>query len=342
MKRAICLLLVAEIFNADSYSQIKQEYLLEKTIETIIDIPKKENLEFAGYMDNDILLCTEQSGFYQFYSLDENKYTINPVFPSIKIPTMPYLNYFSIMDSVIFYSRSLSNSSKDGYTQMYIRYNDRKETMLDSISVSDKKIHSSYSDNKEYLIVNSLNTMPEYYIPEQDDRFLLYDITKIQKDTINRIQIPCKYCSHGYLLGKKFFFTKSNERDDLWGGYAWTDIYLTSFGDVTDTVKIATRSNILTISPDGRHILIERQNLINSPRAILDTETRQYQILSGRDYRKYKFFFSYKKKKFAFVFNGKIIYIDFPEKYPFDALMKEDKDIIQLLKNSKYQNKPLE
>jgi hypothetical protein len=342
MKKIFLLLSINfTAFNFVSYSQVKQE-LLEPSVETIVNLPQKGKWEFAGYFKDSIILCMEQENYYQFYLLDENSYTLNPVFQHIKIGIMPYISYFSIMDSVIFYFRSQRNSSEDGYSQLYIRYGSKKEKMLDSISNFDKKIHSSYSYDKKYLIVNSLNKLPDYYIPEQDNQFIFYDITHIQTSIINRMTIPCTCCSKGYLINNNFFFTKSNERDDLWGGYAWTDMYLAKWPILQDTVRIATRSNILAISPNGKYILIERQDMINSTCAILDVENKRYQLLLGRDYRKYNFFYSYKKNKFSYVIKDKIIYVDFPHRYPFNAIEKEDKNILQLLMNFRFSHQQLE
>jgi hypothetical protein len=121
-------------------------------------------------------------------------------------------------------------------------------------------------------------------------------------------------------VGNNLFFTKSNERDDFFNGFAWQDIYVAPWGRLQDSVKIALRTEIKAITPDSKYILAQQDDLPNGVRVIIDVQTKKYQLLLGREYEKYPAFYSYEKEKFAFDFGDYIIYVDFPKEYPFDAL----------------------
>jgi hypothetical protein len=280
-----------------------------------------------------------------FCLIDEVSFSFRRNFLKMHIPTGRHLSSFNGLDSLIFYTEAFfdaNNPSDDGYSQLIVRIFD-KEILLDSIFNADKRTHSSFSEDDKYLIVNTLDELPEMYNPKQDDQFIVYDLDDLRRGKVTRSVIPCQYCAFGHLVNNKLFFTRSNERDDFSGGYAWRDIYVAPWGKLKDSVKIAFRSNIIAISPDGRYILAKNFDLPNGVCLIIDVRTKKYQLLLGRDYHKHAAFYSYEKEKFAFDFGSHIIYVDFPEEYPFDAL----KNNLQLWGKSseireQFQHKPLE
>lgn len=257
------------------------------------------------------------------YKFDESEYNFKNNFNELNLKGNLY--NFSVHDSLIFYKKSRFTSIDDiGYSELILQTK-KNIIILDSVYNADKKIHSSFSSDGRILIVNTLNTLSDYYNPEQDDRFMVYHLENIGNGIIKKEYIPCKHCADGYLIGNDLFFTKSNQRDDLSGGFSWKDIYKAPWGKLRDSVKIASFSEILAISPDGKYILGTRHfDLPNSPCAIFDVENKRYQLLLGRNYSKAHTFYSYKEKKFAFDFGGYIVYIDFPKDYPFDAMHKDN------------------
>lgn len=313
--------------------QVNIQSSLIKTSETIVKY-KLENLTIkyslipTGYIENSVIyqFVDYTDWHIQFYLLNENEYTFQKIFNDITLKGRE-LYFFSILDSLIFYRKRFSNLINDGYISLYIQTKKNIFT-LDSIYNADKKIHSSFSADGKILIVNTLNTLSDYYNPEQDDRFMVYYLGSINVGKIKREYIPCTHCADGYLIGKDLFFTKSNIRDNFSGGFAWKDIYKAPWGKLQDSVKIAAFSEIIAISPDGKYILGTRHfDLPNSPCAIFDVENKKYQLLLGRNYSKAHAFYSYKEKKFAFDFGGWLVYVDFPKEFPFDALRKDNPDI---------------
>lgn len=335
MEKIKFLLLIVIISLKWQETHCQKSNQLTKTTEKIVnynfEIPiskGKNTLINIGIIRGSIVYKYEDYTNWEvkFYKLNEDNYTFKRILGSISNSKRSFS--FNAMDSMIFYSKAvlLSNNNLD-FNYLVLEIHD-KIYFLDSISNSDKKIHSSFSQDGKILIVNTLNTLLDYYNPEQDDRFMVYHLENINKGIIKKEYIACTSCADGYLVGNDLFFTKSNQRDDFTGGFAWKDIYKAPWGKLQDSVKIAAFSEILVISPDGKYILGTRHfDLPNNPCAIFDVENKKYQLLLGRDYSKAHAFYSYKEKKFAFDFGGYIVYVDFPEVYPFDALRKDNPDI---------------
>lgn len=222
-------------------------------------------------------------------------------------------------NSYFFYRKMNFESPEDyGYNALYLSLGD-KTYFLDSIYNADKKIHSSFSSDGRYLLVNTFNTLSDYYNSEQDNRIMVYDLENIEKGKIKKEYIPCMYCSDSYLVDDTLFFTIG--RKDGYENFSNKDIYMAPWENLQDMIKVASNTEIKSISPDGKYILGTRfWDLQKNTDVIVDVKDRKYQMLLGRDYAKQRAFYSYHKEKFSYDFKGYIIYVDYPESYPFDAL----------------------
>ena len=254
-----------------------------------------------------------------------------------------YISNRFIENEFIFYERDYFDNPDDyGYTKLYIN-SFGQDHFLDSINNADKKIHSSFSSDGRYLLVNTLNTLSDYYNPEQDNRIMVYDLSEIEDGKIDKQYLPCTHCSDSYLVSDQLFFTIG--RKDGYNGFSNKDIYVAPWENIEDTVKIADNTDILAISPDGKYILGTRfWDRQKATAVIIDVEQNKFQMLLGRDYATHKAFYSYHEDKFAFIFNGYLIYIDFPESYPFDALQWKNEEIPDWTNEafwSAYQHSPL-
>lgn len=328
----VLISLVAFVILA-SFVNAQKNMSLTKTTETIVDfkfsfpiIKGRNSLTPIGYLNESIIYKFDDYSNWstKFFLLNENNFEFSQILGTITDSKRMF--FFNSLDSIIFYREAFYNNDV-GYLKIFL-VNKFETYEIDSIFNADKKIHSSFSSDGKYLIVNTLNTLSDYYNPEQDNRIMVYSLENIKNGKINKIYIPCTHCADGYLVGDDFFFTKSNQQDDYSGGFAWKDIYKAPWGKLQDSIKIAAFSEILAISPDGKYILGTRHfDLPNSPCAIFDVENKKYQLLLGRNYSKAHAFYSFKNKKFAFDFSGRIVYIDFPKKYPFDALRRGNPDI---------------
>lgn len=214
---------------------------------------------------------------------------------------------------------------------------------MDSLHYADKNVDASFSTDGKYLLVNTLHELPDYYEPAVDNQTYIYSVDSLKQGKVSREVILCHLCADSYLIGDQLFFTKSNVRDDLWGGYADPDVYVAPWRRIQDSVKITASSDIVAISPDGKYILAKRGDIANYALAIVDASQRKYQLLLGRDYYDYssRAFYSRVYKKFAFDFGGRIVYVDFPEEYPFDALRRDNPLVPFDLDLTPYQHPPL-
>jgi hypothetical protein len=320
------------------YSQgVNKDISLEKTSEKVVSynfgskISKGQSMLIpAGYINKSILYYYENFNdtSIKFYLLNEDDYSFEQLYKSYNLKGK-YLYSFIGNDAFLFYRKiNFDSMDDDGYSQLIIK-SSTYEIIVDSIFNSDKKIHASFSSDGKYLLANSLNTLSDYYNPKQDDRIMVYALDSIRKGITSKEYINCTHCVKSFLLNDKLFFTKSNQLDDFSDGFEYTDIYVSSWKNLKNADKVAGFTDILVVSPDGKYILGKRNfDMPNNPCVIIDVENKRYQILLGRDYSKMPAFYSFKEKKFAFDFGGRIVYIEFPKVYPFDALSKDNSHIL--------------
>ncbi|MCR5695962.1 MAG: hypothetical protein K6G73_03180 [Marinilabiliaceae bacterium] len=230
-------------------------------------------------------------------------------------------------------------TSKDNIT-MYMKGCPSEESELDSFDVilnykenieyklcrtTEKILHVSFSPSKPLMVINYLDERPEHYDASLDDYFWIYNLDSLVNGVLYKDSIYCKYCDDGHVVGDNLFFTRSNERDDFQNGFWLTDIYVAPFNHIEDSVVIARRFRIRAVSSDGKYILAQNQNTIsNWSCAIINVEQKKYQVLLGRNYCNRPVFYSDEEQKFGFAFGKKIVYVDMPKTFPFDALEKKN------------------
>lgn len=323
----ILIFLIVDVF--------AQTLEIKKTSEEIFKFEKKEQinrLDLFAYIGN-----TKNNLIYYFkdremntrkiYRIQVPNYLITKIsdYDFLLDDFVPFTN-INLNRSCAFYSTGILNGPDEyGYQKIYLNYFGR-DFLLDSIYNADKKIHSSFSADGRYLLVNTLNTLSDYYNPEQDNRIMVYDLSEIEKGKVDKQYIPCTHCSDSYLIGDQLFFTIG--RKDGYDGFSNKDIYVAPWGSLKDSVKIARNTDIKAISPDGQSLLgIRFWDRQQNTAVVVDVKQRKYQMLLGRDYAKRKAFYSYYEKKFAFDFKGYLIYVALPESYPFDALEWRNEEI---------------
>jgi len=260
------------------------------------------------------------------YKLSEEDQTLLDVQNDYNNFLSRYHSNHKLFGQLLFVTKLNFESPDDyGYYDLEIANRDNVY-LLDSIYNADKLIHTSFSTDGKFLLVNTLNTLSDYYNPEQDNRIMVYDLSEMDNGEIKREYIPCDKCSDGYLINDQLFFTIG--RKDGYSGYSNKDIYVAPWGNLQDTVKIASNTKIISISPDGKYVLGSRFfDTQKNTCVIIDVESKKYQMLLGRDYYKAKAFYSYYEEKFAFDFKGYLIYVDMPEKFPFNALNWKNEEI---------------
>jgi hypothetical protein len=146
------------------------------------------------------------------------------------------------------------------------------------------------------------------------------------------------------MIGDKIYFVKEIEIGRGRDGY-YKNIYVAPKDNINDTLKIAHDINLIKLSPDGKFILGQKYLNGEYVPIIIDVTLKRFQYILGRNYPIDDSFFSPYEKKFAFDFGTHIVYIEFPDRYPFDTLdTKKGKRLAAAEKNAfwaKYQHEPL-
>lgn len=350
--KLIILLLIAG--NSFALCQNFDKSNFQKTVEYSKRVLNSSKGTLIGYYENFPLLRRVEDPFnnkYFFNLLSEEEVAYQVFEKKFHFPNEKsdwksgFIKLLKFNNSLWLYSMGYMSDDYEIYYQNLWLQSRNQNYLLDSIYNSDKIIHSSFSSDGKYLLVNTLNTLSDHYNPEQDDRIMVYDLEEINKGKVKKEYIPCEHCSDSYLIGDKLFFMKANERD-AYNGFDNTEIYIAPWGKLQDSVKIASTSKIVAISPDGKYILATRFfDTQKTTCVIIDVEKKKYQLLLGRDYAKAKAFYSFHEEKFAFDFGGWIAYIDLPKDFPFNALNWRNSEIPDATEHTfweQYQHAPFE
>ena len=233
--------------------------------------------------------------------------------------------YITCNDDFLLYMKICSRGGEfdlDSF-DVFLNYKESFEYKL--CRTTEKQIHIGFSKSKPLMIINYLDDRPEHYDASLDDYFWIYNLDSIANGIIHKDSIYCKYCDNGYVIGDRLFFTRSNERDDFQNGFWLTDIYVSPYNDIADSIVIARNFEIRAISNDGKYILAENKNTLSEYScSIINVEMKKYQVLLGRNYCNRRVIYSDEEQKFGFIFGKKIVYVDMPKTFPFDALEKKN------------------
>jgi hypothetical protein len=188
---------------------------------------------------------------------------------------------------------------------------------------SDKGIQSKISGDKKYLIFNpyEADMYMNYQASPEDNVIYLYDLEKVKQGIIKEDSIPCEYCYNTFemndtlIFGKEFIYTERSIE------FTYSNIYKAPVNNINDTVLIARDITLLNVSPDGRYIVGRKKLRGKEFTVILDVQTHCYQYIVGRNYHYDQCFYSLQEQKFAFAFDKHLVYINFPDEYPYDAMI---------------------
>lgn len=334
MKPLKCLSLTVLLWGSTSP---QAETQLKKTVETIKTFDGIEGTKFIGF-DNErpifMKILDQQKNRFAFYLIDEGKSQRfdfdKPFIPPMDVSNWKtgYLKIEKYFNDFWLYSIGFASEDyKTYYQNLWIQYKGGNYK-LDSIYNADKKIHSAISGDGKHLIVSTLNYLTDYYNKLQDNSFKIFSLDEIKNGQVKMENVDCQFCSNIYFNGNDLVFARSDDRDDFEGGYSWTNIYSAPLNQIANTEMIAGFADITALSADGQFILANRVfDLPNRPRAIINVRNKRYQLLLGRNYSKAQAFYSFFERKFAFHFGNHIVYVDFPDQYPFPTLRKNNPDI---------------
>ncbi len=141
----------------------------------------------------------------------------------------------------------------------------------------------------------------------------------VQNGDVTTKEIACMECVSPQIVkgqlfyGQKFYYSPGTD------SYDWK-VYRAPNFDLPNSELLGEYIEPLLVSPDGKYILGKKYLQGEYVAVILDVETKKFDYLLGRKYLRYKYFYSPVHKKFAFDTDSHIIYINYPQEFPFNSI----------------------
>lgn len=336
MKRVIFIISIIIYTNISCQTKnsdytLSKEKIVKKN-QFLLDFNNEDGrLNIVG-ITKDSLILLEKEGI--IYSYDEKKLKIKPYiklldFNNCKdLGALVYNNiifrqgYFNLPEEYKNVSIDKIPIEKFEYQDFWIQYKD-KNIKIDSFPYHyiDKYYRWVFSNDGTKLICNPYTSYTPGYSPETDDRIYIYDLRNIEKGKIVKQIISCEQCLNTFIVNNFYYYNKEIPVGHGYDGY-YKNIYKAPLNNINDTIKIAHDIEIFNITPDGKFILGGKYLHNKFSLVIINIETKRFQYILGRDYyyNIHNCYYSFKEKKFAFDFGNHIVYVEFPENYPFDAL----------------------
>ena len=177
----------------------------------------------------------------------------------------------------------------------------------------DKDVFFQIGASGKYVIVNTY--VSQYLRSSESDSVI--SILDVKSGSIK--DFNCKNCISPHVMGeylyygKKFFYLKGADV------YDWK-LFRAPLSNISKSELLAEFIELLFVTPDenfivGKKLLFGEETLV-----VLDVKAAKFQYLLGRSYSKLKLFFSLAYQKIAFDRDEDILYVDYPEIYPFSAI----------------------
>ena len=188
-----------------------------------------------------------------------------------------------------------------------------------------KSFAENYYDlDVEYMVNHEQNTVlistfvSEYLRSSPNDSIISMFTQLPNKKGFISSEINCRECIKPQIVDEYIYFGKKFEYLHGSDAYDWK-IYRAPIGDIRKMELIAEYIEILLVSPDGNYILGKRNLYGKSTLVIVDIKSRKFQYLLGRNYNALKYFYSPGYRRFAFDREADILYLDFPQTFPFQS-----------------------
>jgi len=227
------------------------------------------------------------------------------------------LELISVYNKSLFNNRSFCEiSDLQNLNVKYIADKNNYSFLLENTSNFEDDVDIMLSDNGRYVIYTPYTGI--YLRDTKGDSIItIYDFNNNIKPLIKRL--TCKECIKPQIVNEQLFYGKKFYYFPGTDAYDW-NIYRTSKFDLPKSELLAEYIEILLVSPDGRYILGKKNLQGKDVAVILDIEAKKFDYLLGRDYLQYDYFFSPAYKKFAFDTENHIIYINYPNEFPFNSV----------------------
>lgn len=199
---------------------------------------------------------------------------------------------------------------------MYIANKNNYSFQLENSNSFEDEVDINLSSDGRYVIHASYTGI---YLKDVrgDSIITIYDFNNIDKPLIK--ELTCKECIKPQIVNEQLFYGKKFYYFPGTDAYDWK-IYRASKLDLPRSELLAEYIEILLVSPDGKYILGKKNLQGKDVAVILDVEAKKFAYLLGREYLQFDYFFSPAYKKFAFYTENHIIYINYPDEFPFNSV----------------------
>lgn len=318
--------------SGDKYYILSNETIKKKDIQSL-EVKQIEKIHPIGkYADKITFLGTDSSDNIHFFLYDESSNLLTADFFKVNQTKNKVLRART-QDDIIFLTGyynvaprfkdfSISNLPIDShaYQHLWIQKG-LKEYKIDSLPYHfiDKYYEYKFSDNTRYLICNPFTSLASSYSEYEDGKILLYDLQDMANEEVKKEVIQCDRCLNTFILGENIYFQKERPMGNGFDG-DYHNIFKAPLKNISDTTLLAYNIEFILISPDKKYILGGQYLYGKYCPVIIDLEQKKFQYILGRDYPLDRCFYSTYEKKFAFDFDDRIIYVETPDVFPFDAL----------------------
>ena len=256
----------------------------KKVVDTI-SIKKQGRNVYRFLQTNDLTLY---HGFYQVPSGCENK-------------TIDY-----------FYSRDCILDYQDFWFEL-----NGKEKKIRSVGghYYDVDVYYNICYTGDCMVMTDF--VSEYLRSTKSDSIIT--VYGVQNGDVTTKEIACMECVSPQIVkgqlfyGQKFYYCPGTDF------YDWK-VYRAPNFDLSKSELLGEYIEPLLVSPDGKYILGKKYLHDKAVAVILDVEAKKFDYLLGREYLRYKYFYSPVHKKFAFDTDSHIIYINYPQEFQFNSI----------------------
>ncbi|MBO7496436.1 MAG: hypothetical protein J6T98_07770 [Salinivirgaceae bacterium] len=144
-------------------------------------------------------------------------------------------------------------------------------------------------------------------------------VYSVQNGDVTTKEIACVECVSPQIVKEQLFYGQKFYYLEGCDDYDWK-VYRAPNFDLSKSELLGEYIEPLLVSPDGKYILGKKYFQGKAVAVILDVEAKKFDYLLGREYLRYGYFYSPAYKKFAFDTESHIIYINYPQEFPFNSI----------------------
>jgi hypothetical protein len=341
MKFAIILNLLLAVF-LTSCAQDKYSHANERVVKKISDVLliKDHSGRPAGSQKNLLIFQKNRNvGSSQAATLIHYDEKSQKVVDSIKLEqqTRKIISVSQLDDLKVFHgffsvSPQFQNKTLDDLSGIdtLLEYQDiwlqdgEKETKLMSFNdhFYDKEVYYSIDSSGKYIVIN---TFVSTYLrsTEADSIISIFEVSD-GIDQLKRYEISCFECIAPQIVGRHLYYGKKFFYERGADVYDWK-LYRAPIFDLAKSELIAEYIELKSVSPDGKYAIGEKSLFGKGTLVLIDVAQKKFEYLLGRPYTTLTLFYSPSFQQFAFDRKNDIIYLEYPEKFPYNSIGEDVK-----------------